>query len=195
LITGQLFTRKPAALRAATVRRTIAALLVVLAGGLLLVERGRHSPDLAVVAARDLRPGSVVTGDDVQVTALPAGSAFPGTLRSVDDVVGNRLTGAVTKGEVLTDTRLLTSRLPTALTGDRSARLVPVRPADPAVAGLLRSGDVVDVLDDESGVLARDAVVAVPADSATPALLALGEAPAHRVAAASLRKSLTLVLH
>ncbi len=191
----KLFTWRPTALRAASVRRIVAALLVLLACGAALVDRSRQSPDLAVVAAHHLQPGVVLTEDLVRVVPLPAGSALPGTLNSLDEVVGRRLTGAVSAGEALTVTRLLTSRLPAALTGDRSARLVPVRPADPAVAGLLRTGDVVDVLDDESGVLARDAVVAVPANSSTPALLALGETPAHRVAAAGLRQSLTLVLH
>lgn len=187
--------RTPPTLRATTVRRIVAVLLVLAAGTLLVVDRGRQSPDLAVVAARPLQPGTVVTGDDVRVVALPAGSTLPGTLRSAGAVVGQRLTGAIGEGEALTDSRLLTPRLPAALTGDPAARLVPVRPADPAVAGLLRTGDVVDVLDDESGVLARDAVVAVPANTSTPALLALAEAPAHRVATASLRQSLTLVLH
>lgn len=173
----------------------IAVCLVALAGTLVLLDRGRHSPDLAVVAAHQLAPGAVLTNQDVRVVALPAGSTLPGTVRTVDTVLGQRLTGAVGAGEALTDTRLLSPRLPGALTGDPTARLVPVRPADPAVAGLLRTGDVVDVLDEESGVLARNAVVALPAGPTAPALLALGEASAHRVASASLRKSLTLVLH
>ncbi len=173
---------------------------------LAVTERHRDRHDFAVVASRALTPGTELTADDVQVIALPAGAVLPGTLQRLDQAVGARLTGAIGQGEPVTATRLLSSRLPAALTGDPRGRLVPVRPADAAVAGLLRAGDVVDVLDEHAGVLAAGAVVAVPAGSAgrgpagtgalpPPVLLAMGEKAAHRVAASSLANSLTVVLH
>lgn len=197
---------RPGRPRTATLRRLTAVLLVLAAVILAVTERHRDRHDFAVVASRALAPGMELTSGDVQLIALPAGAVLPGTLHRLDQAVGARLTGAIGAGEPVTATRLLSSRLPSALTGDPRARLVPVRPADAAVAGLLRAGDVVDVLDEHAGVLAAGAVVAVPAGSAgrgtagpgslpPPVLLALGEKAAHRVAASSLANSLTVVMH
>ncbi len=182
-------------IRAGTVRRTAAAALLLAAGALLLGGTDdRREPVL--VAAHDLRPGAALDDGDLTVTHVPRGGALPGTLRSPDQAIGSRLATTVGAGEAVTGAQLLSSRLPAALTGQPSARLVPVRPADPAVAGLLRPGDLVDVLDEDARVLAADAVVAVPGSgSEVPALLAMGETAAHRVAAAGLANPLTLVLH
>lgn len=194
----------PGRLRAVTVRRMVAVLLLGAAVTLLIVGRGRERYDLIVVAAHDLRPGVVLTDGDLRLARLPADADLAGTFGDPAVAVGGRLAGAVNAGEALTGSRLLSSRLPSALTGDASARLVPVRPADPAVAGLLRSGDVVDVVDEQARILASDAVVAVPAaapsrsmtgaGASAPVLLAIGRGPAHRVAAAGLANALTLVL-
>src|SRR5690606_23791604 len=125
-------------------------------------------------------------------------------LTEYEEVVGRRLTGSVGRGEVITEARVLTARLPESLTGIRGARLVPVRPADESVAQLVQQGDVVDVIDAEKRVLARDAVVAVAPSNpggknATaanpPILLAMDEAAAQRVAAGSLDVALALILH
>ncbi|WP_298444389.1 SAF domain-containing protein [Gordonia sp. (in: high G+C Gram-positive bacteria)] len=188
--------------RAATVRRAI-AVVCVLAAAALFVARPADGRDRAVVvAARDLRPGVVLSDDDLRVTRVPRDVAL-GALHEKREATGSRLTGAVAAGEALTATRLLGSRLPAAVTGDPRARLVPVRPADAAVTGLLRSGDVVDVLDEDAHLLAAGAVVAVPAApprsavaaADAPVLLAMGEDAAHRVAAAGLANALTLVIH
>lgn len=198
---------RPGRLRAVTVRRALAAVLLTAAAVTLLAGRGTQHYDTVVVAAHDLRPGAVLAEGDVRLAQLPTGTDLSGLLDDPGTVVGSRLTGAVGAGEALTRSRLLSSRLPEALTGQPTARLVPVRPADPAVAGLLRAGDVVDVIDEQGRVLAADTVVAVPAAPARPApgpaeagasapvLLALREEAAHRVAAAGLAKSVTLVLH
>ncbi|MCK0439715.1 SAF domain-containing protein [Gordonia alkaliphila] len=179
-------------LRAVTVRRAAAVSLLLCATALLLVDRSQVRTDAVVVAAHDLRPGQVLTAGDVALTEVPAGSALPGTLHEAAAAVGSTVSGAVTEGEAITGTRLLSSRLPAALTGDPRARLVSVRPADPAVTGLLRTGDVVDVVDEDANVLAAGAVVAVPAE---PILLAVPETAARRVAAAGLVNALTLVFH
>lgn len=181
--------------RAATVRRTAAVLLALAAVGALVGGRAADQQESIVVAARELRPGVILTVDDLQSARIARGTA-PHALRDPAAALGGRVTGAVAAGEALSRTRLLTSRLPQALTGDPTARLVPVRPSDAAVAGLLRTGDVVDVLDDQARVLAADGVVALPGDrDGDPVLLALGRDAAHRVAGASLSNSVTLVLH
>ncbi|GAA3971357.1 SAF domain-containing protein [Gordonia caeni] len=194
-------------LRTTTIRRALAVALLATAAILLLAGREAQRYDLVVVAAHDLRPGAVLTDADVRLTRLPARTDLSGLLNDPHTVVGSRLTSAVGAGEALTPSRLLSSRLPEALTGQPTARLVPVRPADPAVAGLLRAGDVVDVIDEQGRVLAADTVVAVPAaptrtgagpadtGGASPVLLAVREEPARRVAASGLANALTLVLH
>lgn len=193
----------PGRIRAVTVRRALAGLLLLGAVVLVVVGRTGEHRETVVVAAHDLRPGIVVSDDDLRLAQVPPGAALR-ALREVRQVSGHRLTGAVAAGEAVTGSRLLTSRLPAALTGDPAARLVPVRPADAAVSGLLRAGDVVDVLDEEARVLATGAVVAVPAGpssrtlaggAAAPVLLAMKQGPAHRVAATGLSHALTLVLH
>src|SRR5699024_1452012 len=109
-----------------------------------------------------------------------------------------------------------------AAVGSDQARLVPVRPADPSVTDLVRPGDRVDVITvDEPDpvdlraaepglpaagaagtVLARAAPVIMipgsrsPAESGGPVLLiALPEAQATEVAAASLTRALTVTVH
>ncbi|AVL99765.1 flagellar biosynthesis protein FlgA [Gordonia iterans] len=189
--------------RAVVVRRGLAVLLLIAAAALAVTGHARERTESVLVAAHQLRPGVVVHDDDVRVRQVPAGAALPGVLREPGQAVGGRLAGAVAPGEALTAGRLLSSRLPAALTGDPRARLVPVRTADPAVAGLLRAGDVVDVLDEEARVLATRAVVAVPAApepksgpaGSSPVLLAMAEGPARTVAGAGLATALTLILH
>lgn len=196
---ARIARRRPpgtAHLRATTIRRALAVALLVAAVVVFVVARNARAGERVVVAAHDLRPGVELAAADIAVVQLPPGSALPGMLRTPDDVIGQRVAGAIGAGESITRGRLLTARLPAALIDDDDARLVPVRPADPAVAGLLRTGDVVDVLDEEARVLAADAVVAVPAtDAKAPVLLAMAQIQAHRVAAASLANPLTIVLH
>ncbi|WP_026918737.1 SAF domain-containing protein [Gordonia shandongensis] len=195
--------------RSLRVRRSVAVLLVLGAALLVVVDQRRPDAPALVVAAVDLRPGEYVTDADVATAPIPTEAAPDGALVDTTAAIGRRVTGPIRRGEVLTDQRLLTSRLPAALTGNRSARLVPVRPADESVASLVRQGDLVDVLDADARVLARDAVVAAApqtgGDSSTaggrglggspPILLAVDGDAARRVAATGLGTPLALILH
>ncbi|MCF8570281.1 SAF domain-containing protein [Gordonia sp. HY002] len=163
----------------------------------------QHGPPsaTALVAVRDLRPGDVLVAGDVRATAVPDNLAPPDQI-TVNDIVGRHVTGLVQDGEIIGRHRLLDSRLPAVLTGQSDARLVPVRPADDALAAFVRTGDLVDLLTQDAQVLARNAVVAVTpdADRAPPTesgtvLVAMEESDAHRVAAAGLRDPITFVLH
>lgn len=189
--------------RSVRMRRVVAAGLVVAAGVVAIAAARAPADAPIVVAAADLRPGTVISAGDLSVRRTPPEHRPVGAFSDVDAVVGQRLTGPLRTGEVLTESRLLTTRLPRLLTGSSSARLVPVRPADGAVTQLVRQGDLVDVVDAESAVLARDAVVAVapgiasgnrPAGS-EPILLAMDQASAQRVAATGLGTALALLLH
>lgn len=193
-------------------RRIAAAGLVLLAG----VAAVRSNPDgdltAAVVAARDLTPGITVSAEDVRIENRLATTLPDGFQAATGTVVGATLAGPVRRGEVLTDVRLLGSRLAEAAAGP-DARLVPLHLADNAMVDLVREGDVVDILaapvSDTADaarttrVVATDAVVVLVSakpKSATAAndrvvLVALPAEAANAVAGATLVQTVTLTLH
>ncbi|EGD54712.1 SAF domain-containing protein [Gordonia neofelifaecis] len=182
----------------------MALLLVIAATASVVYSHRRPDAPRVLTAAADLRPGTVLTADDLTSVPMPAATVPASALRDTGKAVGQRLTGPVTRGEIITETRLLTSRLAAQLTGSSTARLVPVRPADESVATLVRQGDTVDVLDADAAVLARGAVVAATPSAvsnrgiggaSSPILLAMNEQSAHEVAATGLGMALALVLH
>jgi hypothetical protein len=128
-------------------------------------------------------------------------------------VVGATLAGPTRRGEVLTDVRILGSRLAESTAGP-GARIVPLHLADSALIDLVRVGDVVDVLaapatDGPTGtaavtkVVATDAVVMLvsakqkvqAADSDRVVLVALPARVANTVAGSALGQAVTLTLH
>ncbi|MGH3634834.1 MAG: SAF domain-containing protein, partial [Mycobacterium sp.] len=119
--------------RTVLARRIAAAGLVVLAGIAAL----RSNPDgdraQVVVATRDLRPGTALTADDVRLESRLAATVPDGSQVNLDAVAGSTLAGPARRGEVLTDVRLLGSRLAESAVGP-GARIVPLHPADPALA-------------------------------------------------------------
>ncbi len=194
-------------------RRLAAAGLVVLAGVAAL--RPDPAGDLAevVVAAHDLTPGSALTADDVRIENRLATNLPDGCQANLGTVVGSTLASPTRRGEVLTDVRLLGSRLAESTAGP-GARIVPLHLADGALIDLVRVGDVVDVLaapatdsraDSQpvTKVLAADAVVVLvsakgkgrDADSERVILVALPARVANTVAGSALGQAVTLTLH
>lgn len=194
-------------------RRVAAAGLVVLAG----VAELRSDPDgdLAevVVAARDLTPGAALTLDDVRIEMRSATTVPDGSQANLSTVVGSTLASPARRGEVLTDVRLLGSRLAESTAGP-GARIVPLHLADSALIDLVRVGDVVDILaapatdsraDTQAAtkVVATDAVVVLvsakpkvqDADSDRVVLVALPARVANMVAGSALGQAVTLTLH
>jgi Flp pilus assembly protein CpaB len=199
--------------RTVLARRVAAAGLVVLAG----VAELRSDPDgdLAevVVAARDLTPGAALTPDDVRIERRLATTVPDGSQANLSTVVGSTLASPTRRGEVLTDVRLLGSRLAESTAGP-GARIVPLHLADSALIDLVRVGDVVDVLaapatdsraDTQAAtkVVATDAVVVLvsakskvqDADSDRVVLVALPARVANMVAGSALGQAVTLTLH
>ena len=84
---------------------------MVLAGVVAL----RSNPDddraEVVVATRDLRPGTALTSDDVRLEKRSATTIPDGSRADLSGVVGSTLASPTRRGEVLTDVRLLGSRL------------------------------------------------------------------------------------
>lgn len=196
--------------RTVAARRVAAGALVVLAAAAAL----RADPDGQrsdiVVAARDLRPGAPLTAEDVRLESRSAATVPDGSQADLTAVIGATLAGPARRGEVLTDVRLVGSRLAQAAAGP-DARLVPVHLSDSALLDMLRPGDVVDVLaaatsdpaEARPRVIATDAVVVLvsekPKATATSGervvLLALPARVADDVATAALVQTVTVTLH
>jgi Flp pilus assembly protein CpaB len=203
--------------RTVLARRVVAGGLVVLAG--IATLRSNPDGDRAdvVVAARDLRPGTALTLDDVRVEKRLAATVPDGSQANLGAVVGSTLAGPTRRGEVLTDVRLLGSRLAEAAIGPKAgpgARIVPLHLADSALTDLVRVGDVVDVLaapatdaqaagQAVSRVVATDAVVVLvsakqkvqAAEGDRVVLVALPARVANTVAGSVLGQTVTFVLH
>lgn len=202
-------TLQPDWVHTVAVRRAVAAALVLLAALAAWRSDPQGEQADAVVAARDLTPGTPLRPDDIRVeerltSTLPDGAQF-----TPDAVLGSATAGPVRRGEVLTDVRLLGARLAQAVAGP-NARVVPLRLADVAVLDLVRAGDVVDVLGASTSdaepiprVIATGAVVvsvsdrpkSVTASGDRVVLVALPAAAANAVAGASLVQAVTLTLH
>lgn len=199
--------------RTVAARRAAAAALVVLAGVAALRPDPADGRADVVVAARDLAPGTALTASDLRVESRSATTIPDGSRDDAGTLVGSTLTGPVRRGEVITDVRVLGSRLAEASAGP-DARIVPVHPADAALLDLVRAGDVVDVLTvtdapgtaraDAQGrprVVATDAVVVmVSAKAKEPGregvvMIALPAPAANEVAGASLSQAITLTFH
>jgi Flp pilus assembly protein CpaB len=199
--------------RTVLARRVAAGGLVVLAGVATL----RSNPDRdyaeVVVASRDLRPGAALSTDDVRLEKRSATTIPDGSKADLAAVVGSTLAGPARRGEVLTDVRLLGSRL-AELTAGPGARIVPLHLTDGALLDLVRAGDVVDVLaapatdsptagPPASRVVATDAVVVLvsakqktqAADADRVVLVALPARVANTVAGSALGQTVTLTLH
>jgi hypothetical protein len=199
--------------RTVLARRLAAGGLVVLAGVATL--RSNPEADYAdvVVATHDLRPGTALTADDVRLEKHPTTTVPDGSRADAGSVIGATVAGPARRGEVLTDVRLLGSRLAESTAGP-GARIVPLHLADSALIDLVRVGDVVDVLAaptagapdtaaPASKVVATDAVVVLvsaqqknpSADGERVILVALPARAANTVAGSVLGQAVTLTLH
>ncbi|WP_241238224.1 SAF domain-containing protein [Nocardioides pantholopis] len=145
-------------------RRLLAAVLaaVAVAAGLQAAAGPPPATEPVLVAARDLDPGRPLAAGDLVEARFAAGTAPAGL---AGDPVGRVLAAPLRRGEPVTDVRLVGPEL---AAGHPGRVAVPVRLPDPAMAGLLRVGDVVDLVaadpqGDEPEVVARDVpVLAVP---------------------------------
>ncbi len=190
--------------RLVLIRRLAAGLLATLALVLALTPNGDRGVPV-VVATADLTAGATVRATDLAVRMWPSDLAPAGALVDPAAAEGSVLVGATRAGEPLTDVRLAGAAAARAGPGTAA---VPVRLADPGIAGLLVPGRRVDVVgvDEQGGapvVLAADAMVqaVLPADEgaigSTPGRLILVTMPrelATRVAAASVANRLAITL-
>lgn len=193
--------------RTVRARRVVAAGLVVLAAVAALRSGPTGDRVDVVVSAHDLKPGTALTAADIHIEKRVAATVPDGARADPDTVIGSTLAGPARRGEILTDVRLVGTRLADAAAGPH-ARMVAVHPADPAVVDLVRSGDIVDILtasdaEPRPHLVAGDAVVVLVSatdqargpDIDRVVLVALPAGAAIAVAAAALVQPVTLTLH
>ncbi|TPG35731.1 SAF domain-containing protein [Mycolicibacterium hodleri] len=196
--------------RTVAFRRAAAGGLVVLAAVAALRPDPSDGRADVVVAAHDLSPGVELVAADLRTESRLATTIPDGFQTATDDLVGATLTGPARRGEVITDVRVLSSRLAAATIGPDS-RIVPVHPTDAALLDLVRPGDVVDVvaLSETAGgtaenrprVVATNAVVVLVSAKTKDVgrngvvLVALPVLAATEVAGASLSQAITLTFH
>jgi Flp pilus assembly protein CpaB len=145
-------------------RRPLAAVLTAVAVVTGLRAAAAPPPDrvLVLVAARDLPAGVVLRAGDLAEASFAPGSVPAGVAAGA---AGRVLAAPLRRGEPVTDVRLVGPALTDAYPG---LTAVPVRLPDPAMAGLLRVGDRVDLVaaDPQQGgaeVIAEDVpVLAIP---------------------------------
>ncbi|ASR38116.1 hypothetical protein BAY61_27380 [Prauserella marina] len=199
---------------AARARRVLAAGLFIGAGVLAVqpavagdLSAPAESEISLLVTTRDLPLGTTLHASDVKSVMIPESLRPAGALDNPASVEGRTLAGLARAGEPLTDARLLGPS-----TSPPGTATVPVRLADAAIAGLLRTGATVDVValgsDSQAGnAVATDAKVLTvlsppghardgPRDSeAEPlVLLAVPEEAAAELAAVSLAQPVTVTL-
>jgi Flp pilus assembly protein CpaB len=146
-------------------RRLLAAVLtaVAVAAGLQAAAAPPPRTISVTVAARDLPSGTMLTSADLTTAAFAPGTV-PDDLAA--PAFGRTLASPVRRGEPVTDVRLVG---PALTDGHPGTVALPVRLPDAGMAGLLRVGDVVDLVaaDPQGGepalVAARVPVLALPA--------------------------------
>ncbi len=197
--------------RTVIARRSAAGLLVVLAAVAAFRPDPAGERTDVVIALRDLTPGTPLRDGDITVESRLATTVPDGATGDIGVALGATLAGPARRGEVLTDVRLLGTRLTEASAGP-DARIVPLHLADDALVDLIRPGDVVDVLaagstdvgpDAPPEVIATEAVVVlVSAEPSGPAgsaqrvvLVALPRHAANAVAGAALTRQITVTFH
>lgn len=197
--------------RTVAARRALAGALVVLAAVAAWRDDPRADHTEVVVTARDLSPGTELTGNDVRLVTQRASTIPDGSHTDVASVVGATLAGPARRGEVVTDVRLLGPRLTETAAGP-DARIVPLPLADASLVDLVRPGDIVDIVAapasadsrESARLLATDAVVVLASAKGASAtaggggrvvLVALPAHAAKTVASAALVQSITLTLH
>ncbi|TKJ19291.1 Flp pilus assembly protein CpaB [Blastococcus sp. CCUG 61487] len=195
--------RSPALLarRAAAALLAVAALVLALRPDPPAAATGPEPPPV-VVAARALDAGRALDSGDLALARYPPGTAPAGVVADPDLLLGRVLAGGVRAGEPLTDARLVGPGLTALLPAGQVA--APVRLADLAVAGLVRTGDTVDVLATATGATEAETlaegvrVLAAGGAGEDPAagllLVAVDPGTAARLAAAATSATLTVSL-
>lgn len=132
-------------------RRMIAALLGIL-GVLVLVGMSHGAGSASVktlVATTDIASGEVIISKDVALRDLPIHLVADGSFHGINGAVGQIAVGAIRRGEVITDARVVAP----LLLGESGLVAIAITMNDPANAQLVHAGDHVDVLAGQGGAV------------------------------------------
>lgn len=125
-------------------RRIIAAVLAVV-GLFLLFGLSRGSAGESVktlVSIHEIASGAVIQADDVALRDLPIHLIADGSFHARGEAIGQLAVGAIRRGEVITDARVVSP----SLLADDGLVAIAVTLNDLANAQLVHAGDHVDVL-------------------------------------------------
>ncbi|CED91763.1 SAF domain-containing protein [Actinomyces succiniciruminis] len=148
---GQAESRLPSAPRERRPLLAALAVLLIVGGALLaglLATRADHRVEV-LVAARTVRAGEVITGDDLVSTPVSSTLDTLILASQTEQVVGRTARVEIAKGQLLDTSQLLASSLP----GDGSQVVGISLESGRFPAGGLAAGDVVDVVDTNSGAV------------------------------------------
>jgi Flp pilus assembly protein CpaB len=99
-----------------------------------------------VVAAKVLKPGTVLQSSDVKTIPWPASGLPKGNFGNTDDVVGSTVFDMIAEGEPVIEARLASAKSAAGAGVPSGMRAVSVHVSDSTgVLGLLRAGQMVDV--------------------------------------------------
>ncbi len=98
-----------------------------------------------VVAARDVRAGTVLTLEDVKTVEADPASIAPGTARQADEVVGLVAAGDLVEGQRILMANLVTPSVSHLLQPGKRAVAIPVDRIN-AVGGLIQPNDLIDLV-------------------------------------------------
>ncbi len=142
-------TRTLIVLAVAVLMAAIASFGVYMAVRSMPVREVEIARTQAVVAARPLQVGMMVTKDDVKVVPWPAANPVPGSLTEIERVVNRGVIGSLSENEPLTETKLAAvgsgAGLPPTITEGMRAVSIKVNEVI-GVAGFVIPGTRVDVL-------------------------------------------------
>jgi len=138
-------------------RRLIAIILTVL-GILMLVGASHSTKDTQVstlVATHEITSGAVITMEDVTLREWPIHLIADGSFHATEDAIGQISVGAIRRGEVITDARVVGP----SLLNESGLVAIAVTLNDLANAQLVHAGDHVDVLASRGDSLGNSAEV------------------------------------
>ena len=130
----------------------IAAILALI-GALLLVGTVHGSTSSSVktlVARNEIASGSVIIGKDVELRDVPIHLVADGSFHSSSDAIGEIAVGAIRRGEIITDARVVAP----ALLNDSGRVAIAITLSDSANSQLVHAGDHVNVLVGQSNAVA-----------------------------------------
>lgn len=125
-------------------RQEIGIIVLLMAGIFAWQSLGTTSEDSVpvVVATRSIPAGSELTTTDLELRTVPRDCAPADALASVAEATGQRITGGLSQGSILTSAAFLDSQW-TLLPGEE---LAPFRISDTDMAALLRIGELINVI-------------------------------------------------